>query len=242
MNKSEQRGKAFFAHRGYMDIEHQPDGQHCSPDFLLDRRIAVEVRRLNQNYEGKEGTEGLETEAVRSRNKIRKLALSLGPPTEGKSWFLTVKFRRPVPRWKGLEPSLRQVLRGFIDGSHAETRVSFGDRVVLELFPASVAHRTFYVPGPANDRDSGGWVLSELERNLRICINEKTLKLQSYKANYPEWWLVLDDHIDFSLDDIDREHFSRTVSLPSHQWDKIILISPLSPRRAFQIAPECRSL
>jgi hypothetical protein len=242
MNESEGRAEAFLRHQGYSDIVHHPDGQHRTPDFLVNQRIAVEVRRLNQNYEGKRRTEGLEEEAMRLRDRIRNLALSFGPPTQGVSWFLMLDFRRPVPPWKSLEPKLRRSLQGFMKGNHAERRVSFGGGFALKLFPASLAHKTFYVPGPPVDDDAGGWVIPELERNLRICIAEKAKKVAPYKSKYAEWWLVLDDRIGYALDAPDREQFREAVIPAGHEFDRIVLVSPLDQRHAFQIAPEFRDL
>ena len=40
-------------------VVYEPDG-NVPPDFAIDGSIAVEVRRLNQNYEEPDGAEGLE--------------------------------------------------------------------------------------------------------------------------------------------------------------------------------------
>jgi hypothetical protein len=116
--------------------------------------------------------------------------------------------------------------------------VSFGGGFALKLFPASLAHKTFYVPGAADDDDAGGWVIPELERNLRICIAEKAKKVAPYKSKYAEWWLVLDDRIGYALDASDREQFREAAIPAGHEFDRIILVSPFDHRHAFQIAPE----
>lgn len=53
--------------------------------------------------------------------------------------------------------------------------------------------------GSRVDADSGGWRLAELERNLGLCIAEKTAKVAAYRARYPEWWLLLVDQIGYGL-------------------------------------------
>ncbi len=50
MDTSESLVRDFLLYRGYADIVYEPDG-NVPPDFLIDGRIAVEVRRLNQNHE-----------------------------------------------------------------------------------------------------------------------------------------------------------------------------------------------
>ena len=60
MKISERLVDDFLAYRGYRDVVYEPDGE-VPPDFLLDGRIAVEARRLNQNYKTGAHTQGLES-------------------------------------------------------------------------------------------------------------------------------------------------------------------------------------
>ena len=81
--------------------------------------------------------------------------------------------------------------------------------------------------GGCSDLDSGGWVIPELERNLRICIDEKTSKTRAIREKYPEWWLALIDFINCGEKEV--------LHVPAHNWDKIILISPLDHTKAYEI-------
>jgi hypothetical protein len=224
----------FLAHQGYIDVEPHPDGNSSPPDFLVNGRIAVEVRRLNQNYyKAGTRTRGLE-DSIPLRLKIKKLVLSLGPPTEDVSWFVGFRFRRPVEPWKKFKPKLRGALEGFINGAtHMETRLEIGNRVRLEIFQASHLHSTFYVLGIIHDRDTSAWVIPEMEKNIRFVIDEKTKTIANVRSKYPEWWLVLADRIGYG--DFDREQFCDKVSLPHDVWTKIILVDPQDHTRAFEI-------
>jgi hypothetical protein len=71
MKPEEKLAAAYLRHLGYVDVVHEPDG-NVTPDFLVDGRIAVEVRRLNQNFHSKRGYEGLEI-AEMSLKKINKI-------------------------------------------------------------------------------------------------------------------------------------------------------------------------
>ena len=85
------------------------------------------------------------------------------------------------------------------------------------------------------DWDSGGWMLSELERNLRLCIDEKTKK-RNKNANqyYPKWWLILSDHIGYGLNSYQTKvNFAIRHPFP-YDWEKIILLNPLDHTRAFE--------
>jgi hypothetical protein len=85
------------------------------------------------------------------------------------------------------------------------------------------------------DYDSGGWVLAEVERNLRLCIQQKTEKRnKNAKQDYPEWWLILADQIGYGLDSYDRESFREQFSF-QNDWNKIILINPLNHTHAFEL-------
>jgi hypothetical protein len=73
-----------------------------------------------------------------------------------------------------------------------------------------------------------------LEKNLRICVAEKSRKVARVRAKYPEWWLLLVDHIGHGLSNFDREQFRQQLGMV-HDWDKIILVNPLDPKRAFEL-------
>src|SRR5690606_28651653 len=76
------------------------------PDFLADGRVAVEVRRLNQNHDSGRGKRGLEETSIPLWQRVEKLAHSFGPATN-ESWFLFFRFGRPIKPWKELEPRVR---------------------------------------------------------------------------------------------------------------------------------------
>jgi hypothetical protein len=59
VDASEVLADAYLRHCGYTDVKYEPDG-NIPPDFLVNGRIAIEVRRLNQNYVAPEGNKGLE--------------------------------------------------------------------------------------------------------------------------------------------------------------------------------------
>ena len=52
MKQEEKWVEEYLTHRGFRDIVYEPDG-NVPPDFLIDGKIAIEVRRLNQHHEDK---------------------------------------------------------------------------------------------------------------------------------------------------------------------------------------------
>ena len=85
MDSSENIVFAYLSHLGFQEVVYEPDG-NVPPDFLLDGRIAVEVRRLNQNAQTVSGPHGLEEVAKplwgRDWSNARHIGISVGawPP------------------------------------------------------------------------------------------------------------------------------------------------------------------
>jgi hypothetical protein len=234
MDETEKLVATYLASQGHKKIVYEPDG-NVPPDFLVDDRIAVEVRRLNQSYGSGLSVKGLEEVAIPLRKKVNKLALSFGPPVRGVSWFLFLRFGRPIESWKTLRSKLQTVLHEFKAGAtHIEKRLSVGAGLKLEIIQASTAHLTFYVLAGYSDRQSGGWVLSEMQRNLAIYITQKSHKIKHLKKKYPEWWLVFVDHIGHGLDDFDVQQFKTECHI-AHEWDKVVVIHPDNTSRSFEV-------
>jgi hypothetical protein len=217
-----------------MSIVYEPDG-NVPPDFLVDGTTAIEVRRLNQNHYDGAQTKGLEEVAIPLWKKIEKLVKSFGPPTAGESWFVYFRFGRPVESWKTLEPKISAALQAFSQRADREKGAILADNgFEADVFRASKVHSTMFVMAGCSDNESGGWLLSEMETNIRYCASEKSRKISGVRGKYSQWWLALVDHIGYGLDDFDREMFRDQVSI-EHDWDKIIIIDPRDPTRYFEI-------
>jgi hypothetical protein len=237
MDGTEKIANDYLVHLGQFEgIVYEPDG-NIPPDFLLNGRIAVEVRRLNQNERTASGLRGLEGTAIQLRMRIGRLLASLGPAKSGATWYVHCRFRRPVPAWDVLRPALRQRLSAFRDHINSDDRptaITIHDGVELKLFRASTAHAAAFVPGGCSDDDAGGFVFEETQSNVRLCIEETTRKIARVRDKYPEWWLILVDRIGYGVDDCDRQMFREHLGI-QHNWDKVILLNPLDHRSAFEI-------
>jgi len=226
-----------LVHLGFRRITYEPDGNN-PPDFLVDDRIAVEVRRLNQNELTGSGFRGLEEIRIPTAQRIRELLVSLGSSKSGTSWFVAYRLRRPIPPWSQVEADLRRRLEVFRDDEsrQAPCRITVADGLEIDIFlKAGDPHPTFFVYGGGSDRDTGGFSFVETQKNLRLCIAEKTRKIARVRHKYPEWWLVLVDLVGYGVDECDRELYSEHLEI-DHDFGKVILLSPLDPRRAFEVA------
>jgi hypothetical protein len=96
MNESEKSVYAYLTSQGLGTVVYEPDG-NVSSDFLIDGRIAVEVRRLNQNEETIEGHRGLEEISKPLQALVGKALVAIGPPVGGTSWLVFYSYSRPLP-------------------------------------------------------------------------------------------------------------------------------------------------
>lgn len=236
MDASERLALQYLESLAIGPVEYEPDG-NIPPDFLVDGRIAVEVRRLNQNHEGPDGTyKGLEDLWFSLWPRLKKHLPSLGPSCAGECWYACIDFSRPLDDWKTLRPRLDFALQSFMTNpERQQTTIQITPNFAVDLLRSGKDHGSFFVLGASSDNDSGGWVMGEVERNLRLCIEEKERKIAPYRMKYSDWWLVLADYIDYSMDPEDRETF-RSEIMPTipHAFGKIVLIDPRDHRRAFE--------
>jgi len=207
---------------------YEPDG-NVPPDFLVQGTIAVEVRRLNQNERNRPGPRGLEETATPLIKSFQSLLRSLGPPAPNR-WWVRLRFKRPLPSWSRVRGPIKRFLR--------EQQVKGEPKAVLRLADGAIEVETFerltaanqaFALGILADRDAGGWLLTELERNINLCVRDKWKKIAKYRPRYPEWWLLLVDLIAYGLSDFDWAEFKQAVHL-THDWDKVVLVNPLNPR------------
>jgi hypothetical protein len=241
MDQCEALTNQYLVCLGFDEITYEPSGKN-PPDFLLNGRIAVEVRRLNQNELTGSGFRGLEEVRIPTEARIRRLLTSLGPAKLDTSWFANYELKRPVPAWKEIETELRQKLEEFRDDENRQIPfVAKAPGVEIQVFhKASRPHSTFFVYGGGCDEDTGGWVFSETQKNLRLCIEKKTRQIARVRHTYPEWWLVLVDYIGYGVEACDHKLFRELLEI-DHNWDKVILLSPLDPKFAFEVPSRKRT-
>ena len=231
-DECEKHAQRFLSHRGHATV-YEPDG-NVAPDFLVDGRIAVEVRRLNQNHRAADGrVEGIE-QALRSLTaKVKQVAYAL-PGPEGESWFIGIDFRRPVENWRTLHPKIKRGLQAFIDKPHrAPTEVDINPNLTISFFQASRPHPTFFVMGGVMDEHAGGWLIEELATNIDICIAEKSQKVD--RAKYKEWWLILVDRTGLGFcEDDDYPDLRRSIA-GSGAFDKVIFLHAEDQARSYDV-------
>ena len=190
MDKEEKIALKYLSSLGFHNIIYEPDG-NIPPDFLIDERMAIEVRRLNQNFMYEDRKNGLEEIQFPLLHKIQNLLSDIKPDTFEKSYFISYTFRRPINLHNVIFEMKRSMTEFAESGIVGIGEYVIHDHFKFSIFPSSKKHKRLFVLGGYIDLDSGGFVVSELNRNLEICANEKSGKIKDVRWKYSEWWLVL---------------------------------------------------
>ena len=195
MDSTEAIAEIFLKSRFSM-IEYEPDG-NIPPDFLCDGNVAVEVRLLNQNYEAHDGTiSGLESDDRRLAKTLEKVYSQYKNSTPGESWYVHHQFKRPLED-KGENIAFAKRICDEFRSEPKEDKTYWNEKYTLALSfqKQSVPDTGMFILGGWNDLDSGGYVESELIRNLEFCVQQKANKVQPHRCRYSCWWLILVDSI-----------------------------------------------
>lgn len=230
MNRDEQTVDTYLRSLGLGEVAYEPDGS-VPPDFLVEGRIAVEVRRLNQHYDAAGRARGLEEDSVPLQLSFERLLTDFGPSRNGRSWFVFSRIQRPIPQWKLLRPVARAKLRQFLHDPRDEVaRIGVESGFEISVIRASTVEDRVFLFGGNSDLDTGGWVVSEIVRNLSVYVPEKTRKVAPYRHKYSSWWLIFVDYIGYASDEAEvRQYFTRPAD-----WNRLLLLSALG-NRAYEI-------
>lgn len=232
MNLDEKIARQHLEHLSFSDIVYEPDG-NIPPDYLVDGKIAIEVRRLNQHIKTESRAIGLEEEAIPFADGIQKIIDSITIP-EQSTWFVHLSFQRPIPRLATIRDD---VVQACMDAAKDSDRHQVGrlpPNINLRFTKASSFLGSSFALGSISDHDEGGLVYDLLARNIDHCILDKTKKTEKHKSRYEKWWLILVDHIDYCLstDELAALKASRQ-RMPG--WEKILLVSAIDPTRSFEL-------
>jgi hypothetical protein len=213
------------------EVVYEPDGR-LPPDFLIDGRIAVEARRLNQHYEVAGRPRSLEQDRIPIVQGFENLLAKFkARDTGNRTWFVSFNFSRPLPPWRELRRQIHVSLDQFLQiPGNTIRRILITDRFSITIGPrASEFLGAPFVAGTRSDFDEGGFMVSEVVRNAEVYIAEKTAKVAPHRHKYPTWWLVFVDYIARPEEATDvRKYLQRPG-----EWDRLIILSPKG--RAYDI-------
>jgi hypothetical protein len=234
MKYEETMAEKYLNSLGLGQAVFEPDG-NVPPDFVLDGSIAVEVRRLNKQVEVAGETEGIEQAAIPLKKVVDKTLKKFDSLYSGNSYFVLYTYGRPLAPMALLSKKLELALDAFVQGpmstpTKLDIDPSFRIQIVSAANPIS---GRFFVLASDRDLQRGGWIVEDMMNNIRHCSDEKAAKVAAYRAKYPTWWLLLVDFIGYGIDQFDQDQLTVTANV-RHTWDKLIILSPQEPLRAFE--------
>lgn len=227
-NREEQIVIDCLIHQGYTEIEFEPDG-NIPPDILVDNKIAIEVRRLNQNEIMEEGFNGLEEDEFSVQGIMRKILQESSDETFDKSAFVGYYFNRPIPTKKEIKKYVSEILENHKSIIDEEREYVLNKYFRMNIFPSATKLNQQYQYGMSSDNDSGGFVVSLIYENLKLIIPEKDEKTSKYRERYSEWWLAIVDKIGYGLSDLDSKQFHNLPKI-ENSFDRLLLVSAINSK------------
>lgn len=227
-NREEQIVIDCLIHQGYTEIEFEPDG-NIPPDILVDNKIAIEVRRLNQNEITEEGFNGLEEDEFSVQGIMRKILQESSDETFDKSAFVGYYFNRPIPTKKEIKKYVSEILENHKSIIDEEREYVLNKNFRMNIFPSATKLNQQYQYGMSSDNDSGGFVVSLIYENLKLIIPEKDEKTSKYRERYSEWWLAVVDKIGYGLSDLDSKQFHNLPKI-ENSFDRLLLVSAINSK------------
>lgn len=218
MNKDEKRAEEYLVSLGYKNIEYEKI-KNKTPDFLIDDKIAVEVRRLNINF----ATGNIENFESQIRNNIKKIISNFKCETFNNSVYLSIELTEPkkIDDKKIITQKIKKVFKEHFNFITEEKEYYISDYLSLSFTPTEKKD-TLYKYGDIEP--PFGWRNYDLDTNIQYCIDEKITKINNHKdfnfSHCKEWWLILVDYVaygmdneDFRLLNIDKKNFSKIIIL-----------------------------
>jgi hypothetical protein len=232
MKWEEISAKKYLESAGFQNILYEPDG-NIPPDFLIDSTIAVEVRRLNQHIKisGSVVLEPIEKLHFSLIPKIESLLEEFSNVPHNNSAYVTIDYSRPLKLSKELLAQIKKTLDINLDqleNLHIRKIVTINKHLKLSIWPTNMRYESAYILGAIADDDTGGMVVSNVYKNLKLIIKEKENKIKPHFSKYKTWWLILIDLIGYGLREYDMEQLN-SLEFETSIFNKIILLDPENP-------------
>jgi hypothetical protein len=226
MKPEEIKAKAYLESLGKYEIAYEPDG-NIPPDFLLNQEIAVEVRRLNQNFIINDRYVPIEDLEYKIFQIVRALE-DIKYDSFDYSILFSIKYKRPLKIDRKLLKDLKLKILDYAKTLKDEILIQINDNLIIKLIKTSQKYQKYLSLLSISDMDTGGIVHQILYDNLKISLSDKEIKVKKYLDRYKAWWLILVAHVGYYLEDYDYELLNRMPILESI-FDKIIVISHFNP-------------
>ena len=240
-NEEEQRVQQWLKSQGYTDIRDLSRTNEDPPDFVVDNRIGVEVRRLNwmTDANGKnQGAEGLEKPLEKTISKVLE---AVGEPPGGYSVEVSCDLLdTSLPETDETERQVGRAVDRYVKKLNKALQcgrapVSWEKRLECKLdihfqpFLTSEPGEFVLMPVEAATH-LRGWQIPDSIDNINRCIADKTCKIKDIICCYPEWWLVLVDHNVYTPGNWEAAWDTIRNDLgDTKPWSRIVVLSKTEP-------------
>ena len=234
MNREEKITEAYLKSLGFKDVVFEPDG-NISPDFSIDGRIAIEVRRLNQHFFTKDEVRGLEETRIPLFKLLESSLSEFDSHYIGCSYWVSIRFHRPVEKGNTNKKAIVKALTDFLSRPFPlPCDVKVTENIYFHIYPSQAVEGKVFRFAGGTDRESGGWVLAEFKKNFNHCVEEKTEKIKDLHDKYTSWWLLLVDQIAHGFNESEKDEVKSMVSVNT-SWDKVVVLDSLTGNNILEI-------
>ncbi|HEY9115536.1 MAG TPA: hypothetical protein VIN10_12625 [Bacteroidales bacterium] len=225
MNNEENIVSEYLKSIGFNLIKYEPNG-NVPPDFSIeDNNIAIEVRRLNENYFSGNKTIGYQEEFYQIWQFLEQFLEQYTNENLRKSYWISFSFMRPIPKIKVLKKKLKQHLDNYFLNPLDDVELEITETFSIRLYFKELDAKPKLLLTSSHDENSGGVVSQIYLNNINHCIEEKTKKIQNYRASYQVWWIILVDTLVYRMSKSnDFEKISNNIILPKI-WNKLIILN-----------------
>lgn len=233
-NCEERRAKGWLESQGYTDIRDLSKERKDPPDFVVENRIAVEVRRLTDANATKGKGSGIDKPL---EDIISKILEEAGEPPGGHNVYV----------WSGLLDD--ELPPPKVTKKQVKQAVDEYTKILSEVFSQSggnpVKERTqlecgkfshHFCPRPTSETGKfvlmqattamGRQVGAESIDDINRCIVEKTTRIKDRICLYPKWWLVLVDREFLTPLKWDQDEWQqiRNSLVETDPWSRVVVI------------------
>lgn len=226
MNKDEAIANDFLKKNFVGLLKYEPNG-NIPPDFSLEGKIGIEVRRLNKNFCVNGVNEGLESLAHNIHNRLTRILKELDDKESSYSYFIWLRFKRPLFLDKMLNKKMKCAILGANLQTDSRVEIPIDTNLTLQLQRSNKRFITKFKLVSIYDGDRGGLLVQDLYDNLKIAISDKNEKISPHFNEFEKWWLVLIDRIDGNLDDTDIKQLLE-LPKPETYFEIIYIVSSQS--------------
>ncbi|QOY53525.1 hypothetical protein HUE87_10560 [Candidatus Sulfurimonas marisnigri] len=230
-NKDETRAKKYLQTLEYTKLEHEPLG-NVTPDFLLDNKIAVEVRRLNRNYIDSDKLIRIENFEIHLIKKVKKI-ISIFQHTDYKnSAYISITLSKPleVESKAGVIKRIKKVLKTHTHKIHKKKSYKVSEYLKITFTPIKKKSVQYIFSDCNNDYL---WIVNELHKNIQLVIDEKNKKISKNFNLFDKWWLILVDSIVYGLDNDDFKALKK-IKLKKRKFSKVLILSSKGKIKTFK--------